>query len=418
MKDRLYFPGLNGLRFLAALSVVVGHIEQFKGFLGLMNRPGAITFFLNSIVLDGRDAVTLFFVLSGFLITYLLLAEQQKTGTIAVRKFYVRRILRIWPLYYLILFISFIIIPLVYHLTQFHGWYVTLSQDFFLKVGLMFFFVPNIADLMNIYVVGAMHLWSIGIEEQFYLIWPALLKKVGKYTLACLLGLIAFKAVFIYINYRFGDNIFPPSVAFLHPVFIFIINFRIESMAVGGLGAYILFTRREWLLKIIFNPVVEKVILLLMILNAVVLRSTGLAIDLALSVVYALFILNVSSNPRSTVKLENRFFNAVGKFSYGIYMFHPAIIYMLLIGFDKVGFTDTSNPIYNVILYALVISLTIGVSALSYRFFEMPFLRLKNRLAVVQSGDAPVPEGKSWLESLLFRLGLQRKAPAPATELE
>jgi len=90
----IHFPNLNGLRFLAALLVIIHHIEQLRSILGLPNHWNNV-----SILRFGDEGVTLFFVLSGFLITYLLLAEREKFGHLAIGKFYFRRVLRIWPLY-------------------------------------------------------------------------------------------------------------------------------------------------------------------------------------------------------------------------------------------------------------------------------------------------------------------------------
>ena len=95
---KVYFPNINGLRFIAALLVIIHHTEQIKDILGLSNYWS--TPIIRSI---GGLGVLLFFVLSGFLITFLLLDEESTTGTISIKKFYIRRILRIWPLYYLIL---------------------------------------------------------------------------------------------------------------------------------------------------------------------------------------------------------------------------------------------------------------------------------------------------------------------------
>jgi peptidoglycan/LPS O-acetylase OafA/YrhL len=105
---KVYFPNLNSLRFLAALLVIVHHIEQYKEMLGLSN-----IFHNHSIQLMSKIGVTLFFALSGFLITYLLLVEQKELGKINIRAFYIRRILRIWPLYYLIIFLAFFIFPAI-----------------------------------------------------------------------------------------------------------------------------------------------------------------------------------------------------------------------------------------------------------------------------------------------------------------
>src|ERR1044071_5481753 len=97
--QRIYFPGLNGLRFLAASAVIITHVELLKGVLGLPNH------WKNPVLFNlGGLGVYFFFVLSGFLITYLLLSEKNMTGHISIKKFYFRRIFRIWPIYYLLVF--------------------------------------------------------------------------------------------------------------------------------------------------------------------------------------------------------------------------------------------------------------------------------------------------------------------------
>ena len=90
---KIYFPNLNGLRFIAAFMVIVHHVEQFKSLFGLENVFHESPF----ISIVGKLGVVLFFVLSGFLITYLLLVEEEVTGTISIKSFYIRRFLRIWP---------------------------------------------------------------------------------------------------------------------------------------------------------------------------------------------------------------------------------------------------------------------------------------------------------------------------------
>lgn len=98
----VYLPGLNTIRFIAAFTVIINHIELFKRNFNQSN-------FLNiaAIFSMGRLGVVLFFVLSGFLITYLLLLEKDKFKTIDIKRFYIRRALRIWPLYYLLLAFCF-----------------------------------------------------------------------------------------------------------------------------------------------------------------------------------------------------------------------------------------------------------------------------------------------------------------------
>ena len=106
-KDIKYFKGLNGLRFFAAYLVVIHHLEQIRLKNDIYNLKDL------SLFNNGGTAVTFFFVLSGFLISYLLLQEQTRTNNISIKKFYVRRILRIWPLYFLLVIIGTLLIPAI-----------------------------------------------------------------------------------------------------------------------------------------------------------------------------------------------------------------------------------------------------------------------------------------------------------------
>ena len=111
-KKGIFFKGLNELRAIAALAVVFHHIESYKSedsLASVIHIP-QLSYFVSNL---GNHGVHLFFVLSGFLITYLLFVEQERFGKINVKDFYIRRVLRIWPLYYLIVFLSFFIVPLL-----------------------------------------------------------------------------------------------------------------------------------------------------------------------------------------------------------------------------------------------------------------------------------------------------------------
>ena len=105
--SRVYFPNLNGVRFLAALVVIIHHVEMGKFWFGQPNIYDKS--FVGGVF--GQLGIIMFFVLSGFLITYLLLEEHRKTGTISIKDFYIRRMLRIWPVYYLIVILGFFVFP-------------------------------------------------------------------------------------------------------------------------------------------------------------------------------------------------------------------------------------------------------------------------------------------------------------------
>jgi len=141
-----HFKGLNTLRAIAALVVVLGHIE-------LVKVQQAIPYLIDQSKFDlpdGHIGVVLFFVLSGFLITYLLLKEKETTGGISFKKFYMRRILRIWPLYYLILLLSYLFFEADYPLSS-----ILLTGSIF----------PNVAHSLNMVWPTSPQIWSIGVEE-------------------------------------------------------------------------------------------------------------------------------------------------------------------------------------------------------------------------------------------------------------
>lgn len=385
---RVYFPGLNGIRALAAISVLLAHIDEYKWRLNLAIPPMA-----PKVLLNGINAVIMFFVLSGFLITYLLLTEIHKSGTVSVRKFYARRILRIWPVYYLLVFVGLVIFPLIIQAFQYQGNFAPEPLPP-ISIVLYLVLVPNAVGFFSAASPVFQQLWTIGIEEQFYLLWPALSKLFAKRMLLLILGVIVVKillnkfqlAIVVDSNY---SQTFRNVIAFLN-------NLRFENMAVGALGAYILFYK-HWLLKIAFHPIVEKFTLAFMVYNVLFLNGGDYPADnLLYCIPYIIFILNVSSNPNSTIKLENRFWNWLGTLSYGIYMYHLFIAYVVILAFNYIDLTQWNPIVFNVVVYTLIVGLSIGAAEASHRWFEAPFLRLKHRFTVVRSGQ---PEETSVTEA-------------------
>ena len=404
---RIYFPGLNALRFFAALFVVFTHIEQFKIFFGVAAPP--LIFGIHWM--DGGDAVTLFFVVSGFLITYLLLEESRREGEIHIPKFYMRRMLRIWPLYYLLVIIGFFIVPLIVHLAAYEGYYVPLGDEFFQKLFLYVFLLPN-ASLSTVYVLSPVvltHLWTIGIEEQFYILWSLLLKVIKRRVLLILTGVIVFRIVVnvsIPIYWAYRPDV-PYGLASDFLVF-FLTSFRIESMAIGGIGAYLIFNQKERFLSFIFHPVMERAILLAMVVHILFLPAQPPAGDFAISVLYILLILNLTCNKRSKLKFEHPIYTYLGHLSYGIYMYHLTVIYFVMIAFEQLGLLEANRWLRDIPLYLSITVITVVVSALSYKYFESPFLALKARFAVVKSGDIVSRKSReTWLSRLLHRFSLE-----------
>ncbi|MBK8094069.1 MAG: acyltransferase [Verrucomicrobiaceae bacterium] len=116
----------------------------------------------------------MFFVLSGFLITYLLLEEETKTGTISVRHFYVRRILRTWPLYFLVVALALFVWPVFFPIIA--GEHTSAIRHSIAGLACYALLLPNLAAIFLHPLPFAGQTWSIGVEEQFYLVWPVLMK--------------------------------------------------------------------------------------------------------------------------------------------------------------------------------------------------------------------------------------------------
>ena len=168
-----HFKGLDSLRFFAAYLVVMNHAEQIRMNHGLFNLKQY------SLFNNGGIAVTFFFVLSGFLISYLLLKEYEQTETISVKKFYSRRVLRIWPLYFLLVMIGTIFLPYILDIL---GYSYIMPYSFNDVVWYYIFFSPF---MVNIFYGHHLiePLWSIGVEELFYILWAPLFKFLRKYIL-------------------------------------------------------------------------------------------------------------------------------------------------------------------------------------------------------------------------------------------
>lgn len=383
-RGSVYFPGLNGIRFIAAFLVIVHHVEQMKYKL---HRTDTLW---KTVAVEnlGWMGVSLFFVLSGFLITYLLLAEKQFSGDVSVKEFYWRRILRIWPLYYLVIGLSFFCFPFVFNS---HLFLQTFS-DYDTKLLLYVFFLPNVARVWNIMVWGAAQAWSVGIEEQFYLVWPWIVKYVKRGMPVVFFGFIAAK--FLIVNY---DEPFFTMVSRampgLAPYVKFLLRvahlFGIELLAMGALGAYAVYHKHYWLLRVIFNPVIQVLSLAASVAFLFCEFKNPYFKIFIEPAVFVSLIINVACNPRPLWRLENAFYNYLGKISYGIYMYHTVLIFIVLKLLLRSQFIASSVFLFNVLGYAFTFGATVLVSTLSYKYFESYFLRLKRKHAIVASGGEP-----------------------------
>lgn len=360
--SKIYFPNLNGLRIIAAFLVVIHHVEQFKK---IFQRPN---YFENpAIGLFGKIGVILFFVLSGFLITYLLLKEKEQTKTISIIDFYKRRILRIWPLYFLIILIAFFILPQIdfFDLGNLSN---QLSENKEIKLLLFVFFLPNLALGIFPPIPYASQSWSIGYEEQFYFFWPWLVKLKNKavnflyvfliiYILSKLLVFTVFKDILI------EKNLFTKiQLLFDFPGF--------ESIAIGGILAYFA-VNKPFSITFLFRK--DTQVFTYLTLGFLMLLGIKLPLfnNLLYASLFAIIIANLALNKNNILNLENKFFDYTGKVSYGFYMYHSiAIVFVLK--------TLLYFKIENIFLeYLLSTILTLILSIISFEFYEKYFIKMK-----------------------------------------
>lgn len=378
-EKHIYFSGLNGLRFFAAIAVVITHIELIKYQAGFSEvwKNNLLVFELGSL------GVIFFFVLSGFLITYLLLQEKSVTQTVAVKKFYLRRILRIWPLYYLIVLLGFLVLPNIHfidnpYLNKF------LDANFGPNFILYLLFLPNLAFATYAAVPHIGQTWSIGVEEQFYLLWPLIVKHSKNILKALLLVigiLITLKVVVLILCRQIPDN---AALKIIKP---FLAMTKMESMAIGGIGAYYLFNGNQKIKWLYNNGLMFLSIIMIVVLVYFTPGIVQDAIYLVYSVLFLIIILNVSSNPNCIFKLENRVFKVLGNISYGLYMYHLIVIAFVFATLKQLGMEINDGISSQVIVYASVISGTILLAWISYTYFEKWFLKLKHQFTIIKSGS-------------------------------
>lgn len=370
MIKKIHFPGLNGVRLVAALLVIIDHTELFKSYFGLP------TLWANSYsAYLGAFGVSIFFVLSGFLITYLLL-EEKKESPIQIKHFYLRRILRIWPLYYLLVLLGFLVIPyLSYFQVPQYSSEMSDSLDRFL---LFFGLAANVAFVYFPTVAFANILWSVAVEEQFYLFWPHVVKIKQK-----LLGVMLL-LLFLYLLLKFYAGELDPKFEEL------VIRTRFSSMIIGGIGAYLLFHQKAFII-FLYHRLVQVALLLLFVvlgMDWIDFKSLIWMQDELISIVLCGLIINVASNTQSIINLENSVFSYLGKLSYGLYVYHLFAVVLVLKGLPALlPIQEWSSWISYPITLGSILLLTTGISHLSYRYFESYFLRKKVRFSTVLSGD-------------------------------
>lgn len=353
------FGCLDGVRGLCILGVIWHHTAPnlpwlfcSRGFLG----------------------VDMFFVLSGFLIVTLLLRERDRTGAISLRNFFARRTLRIFPIYYLVLFL----ILCLYLVTK-PG--TTTARNYYASLPFLLTYTSN---WVHVPMANFVITWSLATEEQFYLAWPVVEKLLKPVGVAVVLALVII--VNQLINYGVLDDWFR---AIYGPKFrLAILEATFTPIALGVLLAHLLHGPKTFgrLWPVLGRPwsflMFGGGALVLIIAWPADISGTGrLLIQLSMMLFLGSLVIREDQGARPVLTFRPLAY--LGMISYGVYVYHMWAIHPLRIGFTKLGWKPASFAFF---LAAVLASML--VAGLSYRFIEKPLLKLKSRFA----GDASARE--------------------------
>lgn len=367
------------MRALAALAVVVVHTFEYRHLIGF---PKDDMFFFTHIEHLSFLAVVFFFALSGFLITYLLMKEKEKYSTIAVKQFYLRRVLRIWPLYYFLFIFSFFIIPLIPGVDS-------QRNNFPMQLLLYGTFFANLAYILGLFTNTIAVTWSVAVEEQFYLIWPLLSKYSKNFFKMSWLVILSYIGIkfSLFVIERF---VFPES-RFWEILFQFVEITKIDCMAIGALGAIYLYKNGTDYLKSIKTIYVVSFLLFAFLICVFDIRAVlnkvylGQFYNEIYAIIFTIVLLLISTRERLSNFLENKVTVFLGNISYGIYMLHMIVVVLLSMAVKH--FIQPKVNFFNFLLFEIMVCLvTIFVSWISYEYFEKKFLALKKRFTKIQSG--------------------------------
>ena len=368
-KGSHFFKNLDALRFMAFLGVFILHTLPVAEATIHSATAGD---YIHSIFSFYYLGVPFFFSLSSFLITYKLLEEYKQNGKIRLFTFYLKRGLRIWPIYFLLLLVCFVALPLISLL-------LNVEQPSLPDIFPFLFFYANfyMIDHGVGFFAPLLVLWSVSIEEQFYILWGLVLKFLKKYLVPFIFFLLAgsliFSYYYLYLNHQSLRNLK------LHSLY------AVPDFCIGTLIAIICHRKKGGFNFLAGLPTFTYASVYILLVGMYVIKTfrvtnlDPILTNLIFAVCYGLILFDQSFNNRRIFNAGRFFFlNYLGKISYGLYIYHELAISLM----EKLfNFFKPVQPFGKTLLQAIsTLALTILIAHLSYRYFEKMFLRMKEKL--------------------------------------
>ncbi|MGV3610098.1 MAG: acyltransferase family protein [Fluviicola sp.] len=369
MKQQVpYFKNLDGLRTICFLMVFFFHSFTTQNMEIL--HSGSYETIKSGLVSNGSLGVNFFFVLSGFLITYLLIIEKETTHKINILHFWLRRILRIWPLYFFCVFFGFFLFPIIKsylgqspqetaHLVN----YLTFTSNFDLMINGR----PD-ASILGV-------LWSVSIEEQFYFIWPLFLVVIPiRYYWLLFTALIG-----ISLGFRITHNEYHQTE--FHTLSC------MNDLVIGSFGAWLMMRYQSLEKRLTNRSLALQIIPYLLFAVHFFVRDELMNWNthlipyerIFISVIMLWIILDQAFNTNGIFRLSRfKLLIKSGKYTYGMYCLHFLAILITITCTKSLLHQDT---FLTVLFVEPIISLllTYFISIISYQYFERYFLKLKSK---------------------------------------
>lgn len=359
---KIYYPQLDAIRGLSFLAVFFFH--AYKPAVATNGLQAFFVFVYSKLPLS----IDVFFILSSFLLTLLGINEYKLRGNFSFKNYFIRRALRIWPLYYLLMFFSFVVLKLVQNYT---GQQMTLPP-----AGWYLFFISNF--YLGSHVFFLRLLWTLSVEEQFYLFWGLCLLLFQKYMGWVILVLAIVSIVFNIVTTAKSTDVYFHTLTY------------VADMMIGAFAAYsitqnnrvvALVDKLKGKISFLFYLVLPGMLVLFFFIDK---ASNGITNDFAvlmfrfIFIVYAgLVIIDQMINSNTAINLSTKkFLIYSGKISYGLYCFHGIVITFGMLALKKTGII-LPGAVNAIILLAI----TFAVASLSYYWVERPFLKLKDKLS-------------------------------------